>query len=405
MSKHGKKKTSVEPLVFEALPEYSVSDPAFAEFLIQSGLYGYELSETQALGLTAVWRAQAIIAGTIAGLPLKVFEDSGVGRVEVDSFLSDSPAGPYDLSPFNWVETVILHLLNHGEAFLKTITNAGGEVIGMWPIHPMAVNKVAWDGAEKVFTVGLTGGGTEEFRTGEIVHVVGMTMDGLRGLSPLSLFRQSFQTSRAGEQAANRTFTNGMLVSGLVSTEEEVDGEEAAVISASLKAKVTGSGNAGGIAFVNRALKFTPWMMSAADAQFIESRSFQVEEVSRIYGVPPHLLSSTQKVTSWGAGIQEQDLALAKYTLMGLTSRLESALKRVLPAGQKAEFSYKGLLAGTPNQEIELLLAQVSGGILTADEARAYLNLPPLPKEEPKPEPKPAPAAVDPNEEVDPNAD
>jgi HK97 family phage portal protein len=403
MSKKKSKAPVQPPQVFAEVPQYSVGDPAFAEFLIHSGLYGYELTENQTLGLTAVWRAQSIIAQTIAGLPLKVYEDSGDSREEVDHFLSSDPAGPYDMSAFNWTETVLLHVLNHGEAFLKAITNGGGETIGYWPIHPMAINKVEWDGADKLFTVGLTGGGTEQFRSGEIVHIVGMTMDGLRGLSPLSLFRQSFQTTRAGEVAANRTFTNGMLFGGLVSTEEEVDGEEAKAIHDSLNAKITGAANAGSIAFVNRMLKFSPWTMSNQDAEFLASRSFQVEEVSRIYGVPPHLLAQTEKQTSWGTGVSEQNAGLARYTLMSFTSRIESTLKKWMKP-LVPEFSYKGLLAGTPKEEIELLLAQVSGGLLTADEARALMNLPPMPKEE-KPEPEPAPAEDDPKAEVDPNAD
>jgi HK97 family phage portal protein len=380
--------------LFTSSPSYSIGDPAFAEFLALSGLNGMEMTENQALGLTAVWRAQCLIAGTIAGLPLKVYTESDNHREKVDHFLSDNPAGPYDLAAFNWVETLLLHLLNHGEAYLKSVTNGGGELIGLWPVHPMAVSKVEWDGAEKVFTVMLAGGGTEQYRTGEMVQVLGITMDGLRGLSPLSLFRQSLQTSRAGEIAANRAFTSGALIAGLVTTEEDVDGEEAKTISDKINTKIAGANNAGSIVMVNRTLKFTPWSMTNQDAQFLESRAFQVEEVSRIYGVPPHLLSSTEKVTSWGSGIQEQDLALAKYTLMGWTSRIESSLKKILPAGQFAEFSYKGLLAGTPNQEIELLIAQVAAGILTVDEAREYLNLGPMPEsEKPKPSVVVAPIA------------
>lgn len=394
MSKKKSKAPAPPAQLFAETPQYSVGDPAFAAFLAQSGLYGYDLSEEKTLGLTAVWRAQSIIAQTIAGLPLKVFEDTGDSREEVEHFLSSDPAGPYDLSAFNWTETVVLHLLNHGEAFLKAITNAGGETIGYWPIHPMAINKVEWDGAEKLFTVGLSGGGTEQFRSGEIVHVVGMTMDGLRGLSPLSLFRQSFQTSRAGEVAANRTFANGMLFGGLVSTEEEVDGDEAKEIHDSLNAKITGANNAGGIAFVNRMLKFSPWSMTNTDAEFLASRAFQVEEVARIYGVPPHLLAQTDKQTSWGTGVSEQNAGLARYTLMGFTSRIESTLRKWMKP-LVPEFSYKGLLAGTPTEEINLLIAQVAGGLLTADEARALMNLPPMPESE-KPEPKP---------EVDPDAD
>jgi HK97 family phage portal protein len=146
-----------------------------------------------------------------------------------------------------------------------------------------------------------------------------------------------------------------------------------------LNPKIHGPENAGKIAFVNRDLKFSPWQMSNADLQFIESRTFQVEEVARIIGVPPHLLMATEKVTSWGAGLAEQDLALAKYTFKGHTSRIESALQAILPADEYLEFEYKGLLSGTPKDEIELIIAQVSAQLLTVDEGRALLNRPALP--------------------------
>ena len=129
--------------------------------------------------------------------------------------------------------------------------------------------------------------------------------------------------------------------------------------------------------------------MTQRDAQFIESRSFQVEEVSRIYGVPPHLLGQTEKQTSWGTGVAEQNLGLSRFTLMGWTSRIESALAAVLPPTEFAEFDYRGLLAGTPQQEIELLIAQKNAGLLSADEARAILNRPPLPEQPAPPAPTP----------------
>lgn len=375
----GKKKTKGQ--VFNATPAYSIGDPAFAEWLRMSGYMGETFTEEKALGLTAIYRAQAIIAGTIAGLPLKVYSTSQGGqRDEVEHWLSSTPAGPYDMSAFSWTETVLLHLLNHGEAFLKAILTEGGEMVGLWPIHPLAINKVMWDGADKVFTVRLATGGTEQRITGDITQILGMSTDTLRGLSPLALFRQTLQTSRAGEMAANNHFTNGALIAGLVTTEEDVEAEEAKVIKDSLNAKIAGAANAGDIAFVNRALKFTPWTMTNADAEFIASRSFQIDEASRIYGVPSHLLSSTEKVTSWGTGISELNLGLQKFTLQPWTSRIESALKAVLPPGHVVEFEYKGLLAGTPKDEIELLLAQVKGGLLDVDEARAILNLPPKPQ-------------------------
>jgi len=383
-----KRKLTATDATFGIVPtQISISDPALAEFLRMSGITGGMSSEEEILGLTAVYRAQALIAGTIAGLPLKVYRRAGDIREPVDHWLTQAPAGPFDLPPFNWTEMLVFHLLNHAEGYLKHLTNGAGQLIGLWPVHPLAITKVRWDGPDKVFTVAMKDGAQEVHTSGDVTQVLGMTSDGLRGLNPIQLFRGAFQTARAGETAANRSLTTGSLISGLVTTEEDIKEPEAKTIKTKLTSMTSGAEHAGDIAFVNRALKFTPWTMNNVDAQFVESRNFQVEEVARIYGVPPHLLSSVSKVTSWGAGIQEQDLALSKYTLMGWTSRIESALQAVLAPGLYAEFDYKGLLQGTPAQEIENLVAQVNAGLLTKDEARAIMNRPPSPESTPTPPP------------------
>lgn len=373
----GKKNRKAER--FTAAPQWSVGDPAFAEWLRTSCISTGTVSEDTAAGLSAWYRADALISGTIAGLPLKVYQGSGSQRREVPHFLADQPAGPYDMSAFSWTETVVLHLLNHAEAYLKGIHNGAGELIGLYPIHPLAITKVTWDGPDKAFEIALKGGGKETLTSGDVTQVLGMSFDGLRGVSPLTAFRQTLQTSLAGERAANRAFTTGALIAGMVTTEEDVAEDEAKRIKSQLNAKIAGAENAGDIAFVNRALKFSPWTMTNADAQFVESRSFQLQEVARIKGLPTSLLSVAGAVSNWGTGVAESFLGLQKYTLMAHTSRIESALKAILPPGWTAEYDYHGLLQGTPKDEIELLIAQVSAGLLTGDEAREILNRPALP--------------------------
>lgn len=358
---------------------YSVSDPAFAEFLRMSGISDNYMDETRAMGLTAYYRALALISGTIAGLPLKVYRGFGGQREQVPHWLSTNPAGPFDLSAYSWREMLMLHLLNHAEGYLKSIYNEAGELIGLWPIHPQAISKVEWDGPDKVFTISMKNGQSEVLTTGELTQVLGMTSDGLRGLAPLSLFRQTLQTSRAGEIAANRAFTTGALIRGLVTTNDAVTEEEAKAIKEGLQAKIAGAEHANDIAFVNRALNFTPWSLSAVDAQFLESRGMQVEEVARIFGVPINLLSVAGAISNYGTGQAEQNLGLQKYVLMGWSSRIESSLSAILPPDYFAEFDYSGLLQGTPSSEIQLLIAQINSKFLTINEARAIRNLPPVP--------------------------
>lgn len=382
------KKNRKEPIQAVAAPveeraagDISISDPALAEYLGIARTGTLDVSEYSALGITGFYRAVSIIAGTIATLPLKTYKQSDTVKERAASFL-DNPAGPYPLTPFAWKELVMLHLLIQGEAFLLHVYNGAGAMVGLWPVHRSAIAKVEWMGADKLFTVDLADGTQKQYTTADMTHVMAITTDGLRGIAPLTLFRQTIKLGLAGEIAATRSFSNGMLLSGIVTPDQDMEEEEAKTIKEGLMAKMAGVENAGDIAVINRSLKFSPWSMSLEDAQFLQSREFQVVEFARMFGVPPHLLGATEKQTSWGTGVAEQNVGLARYTLMPWTSRLEESLSALLMGTKWVEFDYAGLLQGSPKEEIDLLIAQVNAGLLTKDEARAIRNLPPLPKDE-----------------------
>lgn len=373
-------------------PSFSISDSdALAEYLGVGthSTAGVSVTEKAAFGATAFYRCVSIVAGTIAGLPLKTYRTLADDTRERVASFADDPAGPYPLTPFAWKELVMIHLLVRGEAFLQHLFNQGGALIGMWPVHPSSVD-VRWTGYDKEFRIQHEDGSRTVLSGSEMTHVMGLTNDGLRGISPLSVMRNAIGTGLAGEHAAARSFGSGLLISGIVTPEEDISEDDAKIIKDGLSAKVSGVGNAGDIAVINRKLNFSPWSMTNDDAQFLESREFQVTEFARMFGVPPHLLGQTEKQTSWGTGVAEQNLGLSRYTLMPWTSRIEEAISRLLPAPRFVEFDYSGLLQGSPKDEIELLIKQKEAGILTADEVRRIRNMPPL-TEAQKAETAPAP--------------
>jgi len=376
-------------------PSFSIGDPALAEFFGMAGatLAGVSVNETTAVGLTAVFRAVSIISGTIAGLPLRSYRtDSDGQRHRVDTFLDD-PAGPGGAwTQFEWLELVMVHLLLHGNAYLAHVYNGAGAIVGLTPLQPCAVTVkpitnaeelARWGGPDgayrKWFQVQLADGSTRDLTCAELTHIPAMGTDGVRGLAPIEAHRQALGTGIAGDRAAARIFGSGLLLGGLVSGDDGLSKEDAEDAVAALKAKVAGADHAGDIAFINAQLKFTPWTMAPADAQFIESRVHQIEEVARIFGIPPHLLGQTEKQTSWGTGVEEQNRGLARYTLMPWTTRLEQRLSGLLSRPTMCEFDYAGLLQPAPEVEIPLLIEQVGAGLLTMDEARRIRNLPPLP--------------------------
>jgi HK97 family phage portal protein len=238
------------------------------------------------------------------------------------------------------------------------------------------------DGA-RLFHVSLDGR-TEIYDESEMTQVMLFSLDGLTGSSPIRLAREAIATGLAGDRAAASMFSSGLMISGLVTSDETLTEEDAKLVKAGLDAKLTGTHNAGSLAFVNRSLKISPWTMNAEDAQFIESRQHQVTEIARIFGIPKVLLAE-DGASTWGSGIAELDRGMAKYTLRGYTTPFEQRASFITRGSTFVEFDYAGLLQGTPREEIELLMLQIQAGLLTVDEARGIRNLPPLGASSPPP--------------------
>lgn len=377
-----------EPAVQQRSNLYTLKDPALAEFLGfgASNPAGVTVNENNSLGLTAVYRSVSLIAGTIASLPMKTYVKNEDGtRAKVSSFLDD-PGRLLGLTPFAWKELVMVHLLLHGNAFLLNRYNNAGVIIGLEPIHPFAVSVEVKDG-RKVFTVTMADGSirrsNEPGDNLDITHIMALSADGVMGLSPIQATRSALGTSIAADTAAARMYGNGLLLGGILSSSDEtLTQEDAQELLDGFKRAATGTGHAGDIAFLNAAVRFDRWTMSAEDAQFIQSRAFQVEEISRIFGVPPHLLSQTDKQTSWGTGVSEQNRGLARYTLMPWTSRVEEQLSTLIQASRYVEFEYAGLLQPSQTEVTDNIIKEINAGILTKNEARILMNRPPLPENE-----------------------
>lgn len=372
-----------ENLEERAEPQLGIGDPALAEYLGIGTVStaGIPISEHSALELSAVWRCVNLIAGTIAGLPLKTYRREGETKKQVPSFL-DSPHP--DMTQFEWTETVMAQALLWGNNFLLHIHGGAGQVVGLAPLHPGAVAVRVDRELGKVFKVHQKDGEPRDFTAVDLTHVPALNYDGLVGLSPIGVARQSMGTAAASDRAAARMFKNGLLLGGIITPKESLSKTQFGKLLAGIRKK-SGADSAGDVAAFPVNVDFKPWTMNAVDAQFLESRHYGIEEMARWYGVPRELLSANG-ASSWGSGIQELVRGWQRFCLFSWTSRLEQRLSRLLPKNQFCEFDYSGLLQPSPETEIELLIRQVESGILTVDEARAIRNLPP--KDEPEPEPE-----------------
>lgn len=367
---------------------YSVSDPALAAILgLGRSNAGVEVGEGSVIGLSAVYRAVSLISGTLAQLPMRTLRDTGDGMRQRHSSFLDNPGGPDGPTAFEWKETCLWHLLLHGNAFAAHVYGGAGQLMALVLIHPLCVtvelpkpDDKEQPAGGKWFYATLVDGSRRRFDATTMTHIMGPSLDGVRGLSVIAVARNSLGTAIAGDEAAARLFGSGLTVAGMVTPDEDApDWDDSSEIKKSVNNALTGVENTGSIAVLNRKLKFTKMSMSAEDAQFLQSRQFSIEEIARWFGVPPFELMQTDKQTSWGTGIEAQQRGLGRTTLAPWATRIEQRLSRLLPNPRFVEFDFSGLERPDPASEIRLLIEEIDGGLITTNEARAVRNLPPVP--------------------------
>lgn len=364
-----------------------------AQWLLRTGRAGAVSEELDALRSSALYRGVALVAGTLAGLPFNSYTGEGQDRRKVRSVFDDPD--PDGQTPFEWKETAFTHLILHGRCGAIKIMNEAGGLAALPLVHPNSFTVSLPTKDESPlgglwFDITLDTGKAYRTDAAGFWYVPALSLDGRTGVGLLELAAQSIGTTLAGDDTASALFATGATISGLATPDydDEVDiTDDVPEIRRQLNLATSGEGNAGKIALVNRRLKFTPWTMTAQQAQVLESRQFQIEEISRWTGVPPHLLMQTEKQTSWGTGVDEQNRGLSKFVLGHWASRFEQRASRLLANPRWTEFDFAGLERPNFAVEIDLLIQQVGAGLLTVNEARAIRNLPPLPKAEPAPAP------------------
>lgn len=365
-------------LTNESLPQLQ------AHWLLATGRAASVSTELEALKSSAMYRGVQLIAGTLAGLPFNSYTGDGVDRRKMPSVFDDPD--PDGQTPFEWKETAFTHLMLHGRCGALKVHNEAGGLASLPLVHPnsfqVRLPRVDERPAGGLwFDLTLENGKSYSTDAAGFWYVPALSLDGRTGVGLLELAAESIGTTLSGDQTASTLFTTGATISGLATPKEDgaLGVDDIAEAKRQLRNATAGEANAGRIALINRALDFTPWTMTAQQAQVLESRQFQIEEISRWTGVPPHLLMQTDKQTSWGTGVDEQNRGLSKFVLGHWASRFEQRASRLLARPRWTEFDFAGLERPNFAVEIDLLIKQTGGKpILTQNEARAVRNLPPV---------------------------
>lgn len=365
-------------------PQVPLSSANIAEFL-DWGLKtdaGISVSEVTALGSSAVWRSTTLISGTCASLPLKTYRKGTKDRVVVR--LLDNPHP--DKTPFELWEYAYTSVALWGNSYQRKVRNPSGVVQWLDPLPPgsVRVGRVKADDYTpdgKIFEVTQNDGTKEPLTSFDILHIPGFGYDGVCGVSPVRMARTSISLSLAAEKHGARFFGSGSLMSGILQTEQRLDDAEATALKQRWKDTVTGIGKSNEIAVLGAGAKFQPVSMTNTDAQFIDSRRFQIEEWSRWCGLPIHILGSMEKSTTWGTGIESMTLGMVKFTLnpLWLTRFEQRITKEATPTGIYAEYDRRGILEGDSAARSAYYASMWNMGVMSINEIRVAENLSPIP--------------------------
>jgi HK97 family phage portal protein len=344
---------------------------------------GVPINEQTALKFSAVWRAVSLLSGLVAGLPLKTYRYSDKSEVLLRPLFRPSAVA----TPFELWEQVMLHLLLWGNAYVHKVRNSYGSIVELRPIHPSRVKPDVINpdtdsdvNAGKIFVVTDKNGQSHPYTTYEIMHIPGMGYDGIQGLSPIAMARQSIAIGQAADTLAAKFYGNGTLLSGILTTDRVLQPEQADALKTRWREKMAGLRHGHDIAVMDAGTSFVPIQIPPDDAQFLQTRRWQVIDVARWYGLPPHLLSDVEKSTSWGSGIEQQNMGLVTFTLKAWLTRIEQRVtwEVVEPTTQYAEFLVENLLRGDAVARATFYGMAIQWGWMTRNEARRKENLEPI---------------------------
>ena len=355
---------------------------------------GKPVNERSAMQMTAVYACVRILAEAVAGLPLHLYRYKADGGKEKATdhplylLLHDEP-NP-EMSSFVFRETLMTHLLLWGNAYAQIIHNGRGEVVALYPLMP---NKMTVDRDENgrlyyQYTCSKEEAATMPNATvilspSEVLHIPGLGFDGLVGYSPIAMAKNAIGMAIACEEFGAKFFANGAAPSGVLEHPGTI--KDPGRVREAWQSQFGGSSNSGKVAVLEEGMKYTPISISPEQAQFLETRKFQINEIARIFRVPPHMVGDLEK--SSFSNIEQQSLEFVKYTLDPWVIRWEQSLARSLfTESEKKEyffkFSVEGLLRGDYASRMSGYATARQNGWMSANDIRELENLDRIPAED-----------------------
>lgn len=342
---------------------------------------GVSMSEDQAMRLATVQACVRVLSEDVAALPLHIYrrtEDGGKERATehpLYHLLHDAP-NP-EMTAMDFREALMVNALLSGNAYSFIEYDRAGRIKALWPLISTDVQKVRTsDGLIEYHVEGRT------LLPTEVMHVKGLSYDGLLGLSPIAYARAAMGLAGAAEKFGSMFFGNGTNLGGFITAPGPLSEATFNRLKTQFRENFTGLKNAHGIPVLEEGMNFTKLGVDPEDAQFLETRKFQRSEIAAIYRVPPHMIGDLEHATF--SNIEHQSIEYLQRTLTPWLVRIEQAMRTslLLPEERNEyliEHDTANFLRGDTLSRMQAYQAAVQAGIMTRNECRIRDNLTPLP--------------------------
>ena len=352
---------------------------------------GERVDEKSAMQIATVYACVRLLAESVAQLPLHLYRytDGGIGK----EMAAEHPLYPLihrrpnpEMSSFTWREIMMVHLLLYGNSFNQIIRDGRNGILGLYPLLPENVEVDRDEHGElyyvyHAYTDEAPGEKNKDiyFRRDEILHIPGLGFNGLVGFSPIAMMKNALGTNLAVEKYGSAFFKNGAQPSGVLEHPGVLKDPEK--IRRNWSAVYGGANNAHQVALLEEGMSYKPISLPPEDSQFLSTRQFGVEEICRIFRVPPHMVQDLQRATF--NNIEHMGIEFVMHTLMPWLVRIEQAMiKDLLVEEEQNElfpkFNVDGLMRGDYKSRMEGYAIAINNGIMSVNDVRRLENLDPL---------------------------
>jgi len=346
---------------------------------------GVTVNENTAMNVTAVYAAVDILARTLASLPLPVYrrlKPRGKERAydhPLYEVLHNQP-NP-EMTSFEFRQALMGHLALWGNCFAEIERNRAGDVVALWLLRPDRM-MIKRDSRGLLYVYTLPEGKQAGLRQYQVMHIRGLSSDGVVGYSPIRLARETIGLALATQEYGARFFSNDARPGGVLQYPGKLSEKAKKNLRQSWEERYSGLSNAHRVAILEEGVTWQQVGIPPEDAQFLDTRKFQIEEIARIYHVPPHLLGDLSRSTY--SNIEQQSIEFVVHTMRPWLVCWEQAIRRDLFTTEErkqyfAEFLVEGLLRGDTESRYKAYAIGRQNGWLSADDIRELENMNPLP--------------------------